>query len=960
MLNDKKSRRGLYTAVVKCALAMLLTLGLMPPMAAQASECAANALGMGLAVAREAADAFHEENPTLAITPNVAGLEAVLAYGERMLSAVREAMEAQDGCPACVRVDWLDRPHGEIPTVHDSSIFGGTLVLRHGSDRAYLPLLYEVAPQIYFELREVWEGRGVIRLNADGSPDLRDDLETDAFIIDYIHGPKVWASPNERRAVIYMVERFQEAIDAAAAIDPALVLGAEASLKRFDILNELDSDTHPDTMGRMPGRIGRLQFGEYGDDNWYHDWYGSPFPASFDVPFPVIENPTLVELGVFPNLSVPADAPDSFVAVVRFDTIHLQMYTQLLPVLRELQAAHNVEIELLLISQIGRRHWTARAPHPITRPQDRVGAAGIQHSMYLSLVDADAFSQVIPFMSIAEENLISAIERSYALTRIYRHERRFFHSPLLRLPASDDPDNPEMVIMIGGHLDSVLSAPGVSDNSGSSVAMIETARYLAARDRGGVEFWIFPHANHEAGSNGGIEAFDPGGVFVAMPWDSMFRHMLDEGHRDIAIFYHHDMITSPGPHASGHLHMPISIGNGTIPNWRNLPATIGEGITFNLAQYLLTDAAHRPGTDLTLSETDLVISSGRTTFNAGGGGATEATNANRDHGVMSAGVAGGLELAYHNARDNIWENYCYYRHRLAAEIIRGGMSLAIDQQVTRRADFTLDAAAGLLTLNNADQLALTFDRITGTILLDSADIDFEIVLSESDSVSFTGVAGTTHAAVRNLFAIGEGYMSGNLSTGERTLAPFYGRLTSNLYPTTEHLRARIPGTRIYEGMTARSHGYILQDPFLRVNGVGYISNRAFAELIGGSQHYYMTTVHQVLLYSPTTVSGYDVNGEYVSIHINGWRDTSAATHTYRGFWTLPVPMPTTATITRGGVSEVVDIALYTGLPGPFAGALSVHIPTSPARFAAYLPVRFLANAFGFDITMDGDAYVFGN
>jgi len=840
-------------------------------------------LDAAASVAQLAADAHVGASPIAAINQ-----QNINTMRDGILNAVRTALGADvpnNGFPG-VTVEWMSGFSGERATVTEPGIMAGTLWLQDGAYSYFLPLFYEIVPQLTLTPPASWTNRNRVPTDAmSGEFMPRNDLEQDIVELTHVSGPRLWGSPNQTRAAEYVVDRFNEAIAAGGAN----AVGAVAEVVSVNMI----APEHPEALSRVEhAYIGRFQFA-----NDLHDWYGMAMPN--DSSFPTLNSPRLVDLGIFPNLEVPLGetfgAGEAIVAVVRFSTAHLHMEHQLLPALRQIEVDENIEIELVLLARYrtDRPIWNTMTVQFINRPQD-AGTNEINFGMLPALPGHDEMAAQIPFVLVAHCNLESIQERHDEgyLDRIYRHQRTYLRSPFLRLPASNDPDNPELVVFLTGHFDSVATTIGVSDNAGSTAAMMELARRIAGMDRAGVEFWILPQSGHEAGHNAGSEAFFPGGIGFSVFIDEMVRRFTDEGLAEIGLFYHFDMITSPAFNPVGNALPALNIG-GPIQSWRPTVA-MQPDTPFNLAQYLLINAAYDMPSGYWARDS--------VTINRGGMG--EATQAYRDHDIMGSGMAAGLEIQYHNTRDNLEENYCYNRLRMAAEVITRGMIRAIEQEVTRRAEFTVDLTEGTLTLVNAAQLFQTYDHVEGTLIVGRGTIPF-VFESPDTTFEFNPIETTSPVGIRNLFATGATVVTNNNTSGAVTHGRFRAGLVSNMEPTAEHMLSRAQGSWINANMRAYSVGYEVRDPFMWVgsgeNRVGYISNRAFADLIGGRQHYWHIVMNQVTIYGNTTISGYNLSGDYIEIRIEGWRDpTTASRVTYAGWWTVPVAQSFTATITTNG------------------------------------------------------------
>ena len=911
---------------------------------------AADPLESAATLARQVAEAHFDANRPTAFTNLADWAARANQIGSGIVAAVNTAFADPDNEVLGAAAEWITDINGftgERNTVVDPAIMAGTLRVTLGSRTAYVSLFFDnILPPITVTEPEWFTNRRVIQYDSEGNPIFRDDLEKDIYYLVAVHGPRLWGSENERRAAEYVVSRFNEAIQAGGAY----ATGAVAEVLKIDYRN-----LHPEIWQREEEpTIGAFEF-----SGGLNDFYGLAMPLDINMSFPDIDfaaedAPTVVDLGTFPNFDAPGVTGD-IVAFIRFESAHLQMETQLLPALKAYENEHDVNIVLFALA----RHWPERlmwngqVVQLEVRPTDVSGNRHVEYGMHPALPGFEAVVDAgYPFILVAYYNMVDILERAAEgnLSRIRRQERFILHSPFMRLPASNDPDNPDLVILLGAHFDSTASSPGVSDNAGSSAAIIEAARELANIDRGGIEFWILPYSGHEAGMNAGSEAFFPGGGGgPSLVLQTVFRKFADEGFADIGLMYSFDMITSPGPAQRANNFMPNFNVGGHWPAWRTPVAQLPQfASTFNLAAYLLTDTAHSFYT----KNPDL-WAPGTTNINATGrGGSGEATHAVRDHGIMSSGGSKGLEIAYHNTRDDLEHNYCYDRLRFAADIVTQGMLRAVEDAVTRRAEFIIDLDSGVLRLVNASQLYSTYNSVEGMLLIEGVeDIQF-VIAYPGDSFEFTPVQGSPAAGIRNLFAFGEdnsavfridhpGTVGGTISNVTR--GRVYAGLVSNLAPSPELLRSRISDITLNTSWVGSSQGYPVRDSLIIENGVPYISNRAFADLIGGTQRYTTYSMNGVAFRGLTLVSGYNVAGEYVSIRVEGWRQQTLPA-TYPGWWTVDVPAPVTATITVDGAVTYNNVNI-----GEFAGLMNTNLGVVERHVSAYLPLHFLAKAFGFEV-----------
>jgi len=969
-----------------------------------------------------------------ATRPNTVTRANVTTMGNGILNVVRSALVEEDFDD--ITVSWIAPFAGEVATAWDPSIMAGTLQLLQGTERIFVPLFWEVQTLPTLIVPEWYTNRSVVPRVPEGQPFAglaapRDQFERDIFEAITVAGPKMWGTPNEQYVSRYLFDRFSELAAVANRADGPLAGRRQASAHLVAIpLDHTNPPSPPNidftgVSNHAPtgddvnpfGSFDRVQnataarfsfiddpAGQYvigsGDSRTAHghrlnDYYGLWWPRTAtpglvdSLNFQGTNSATLVDLGTYPNLSVPIGTTGDIAVTLRFGSAHLEMEHQLLPIIERLNENPDFEIRLVVLARhraelnpremipevqwfnMGRRLWSGYVPQLNNRPQDKPGNTDneLNHGMYNTVPGHEVFGERFPFVLVSHAHLtdIEARNARGLLSTIERYERTHMYSPLLILPATENPEEPELVLFMASHMDSVAHSHGIGDSTGGALTMLHAARQLAGENRGRTEIWILPYSGHEEGMNAGTEVHYRGGsaTFASMVFESQVRRMMSKttasgiSYADIAIVYSFDMTNClDGGRTSPNFRANVGIAAGSRPGWSN-PAIGTQGnVPSNLSGAVFWNGARE--IPIEMWRTSEGETFGRTTINNGGAG--EAGTMARDLGVMGGGMSNGTGLFYHTAWDHLDYGYCYYRMRHTAEIFRHGLLWAFDNEASRVAHVNFDRTARTLNLTNAAQLFNTYDRVEGNLLIGTHEaIPFEFDRPIASFVIPTDVIfdEDTPIAVKDILAFGTAISgvtynhtandgAGSLQfTGDRR---FYSRMVSNLMPTPEHLHSRLPGTRIHAGMIGMSGSYRVNNPFVRVDGVGYIANRVFVDLIGGRQNFSTFGMNPMVHFGEVTVSGQHVDGDFVTVRVPEWRtrgtDALWNATTYWGWWTNEIAPPTHAFITKGDRPEVSVLINPTG-------TTRVHVQSNNA----YLPLSLLAEAFGFEVKVDGDGYI---
>ncbi|MCL1983712.1 MAG: M28 family peptidase [Clostridiales bacterium] len=289
-------------------------------------------------------------------------------------------------------------------------------------------------------------------------------------------------------------------------------------------------------------------------------------------------------------------------------------------------------------------------------------------------------------------------------------------------------DNPDLVIVFYGHLDTVWASPGVNDNGSGAIAILELARRFNDMDLGNVEL-ILATGDGEEYTN--ME----GSCYIA-------SKLVREGKAPITFNFNMDMIapaydakTSAGA-ALNFVEFSTKSGSQSVGGTWNSQ--------YNMAAYFaMADAwnVDRPG----------VITTVRTQNSTG------ASDYEIFHylGMEAISMHHGLEYGYHTAIDNINDNYSQVRHLYSVDLMTAAVEKIVASEFTKKAAFETETINGVteLSLANADRLFKTFDRVSTTVtgtggsrnIVFTAD-DPAVTLPQG-SYTVTAATGTVRGAV---------------------------------------------------------------------------------------------------------------------------------------------------------------------------------------------------------------------
>lgn len=597
----------------------------------------------------------------------------VADHRDAMLEAISESFESATPSIVGITPEWVIAPVREGATINDAGLFAGTIMLTDtDSDiTTYLSVSFETEPAPF------WDGLGFDPVRIPIDPAERSYLQYDIYRLVNDFGPRLFGTPNAKNAADFIANRFL-----AAGVDSANV--EVLVTERQGITQAMDPDRPAVNAANTQVWDGRLAF------DGHPDIYGNAFPNTDE--FPELYAPHLVDLGTFPNnLSVPNGVTGDIVGAVRFEGPQLAGNQSVSELAAALESLEGVNIQAVVLARVGRVSWENTV----------VGAAQMPDIAYMG----------IPAIVTTNTFLERALRQADALEFVGRSQRTYDYSVLAKLPASVNPSEPEMVIVVTAHKDSVMASPGASDNASGATALIELARYFANEDRGGVELWFLAVGSHEGGGVPSVH--------------EVMRRLRYYGLDDIAINFNMDMVGSPGPLLNG-----LSLDNVAIGVFT------GEGnpglVVANVDPPIIPPVMHVARLRNNLPAA-LLLGSDESYWAPGVVNTSLVQHANTDSvpflqmGIDSAnmifmnelnayyvGIHGSVEMLYHTSRDNLEENYCYLRHRMVVDILRNAIQTAIDE-LTKTVEFEVCLDEGTITILNYAQVFGAFDRVEGRV-----------------------------------------------------------------------------------------------------------------------------------------------------------------------------------------------------------------------------------------------------
>lgn len=238
-------------------------------------------------------------------------------------------------------------------------------------------------------------------------------------------------------------------------------------------------------------------------------------------------------------------------------------------------------------------------------------------------------------------------------------------------------EEPESIIYVTSHLDSVMGAPGATDNASAVAAVLELAKQYKNVDTGGVEIHFVAFGGEEAGLLG----------------SAAFVSQIPEEDKAIAINFNMDMLSSTGTFYGEEL------------NAVSLDIAGGKSATFNIAAALI----------ITGSE-DMQFIEGTENLRWFKYGSSDHQSF-QDSGIDAASMirvtdkSDDIEDINHTYKDNMVDNYSLDRHVECTNMVSKGIAKAIDSKFTKVLEYYEDAENGKVVAADSEQLSYLYDEI---------------------------------------------------------------------------------------------------------------------------------------------------------------------------------------------------------------------------------------------------------
>ena len=244
-------------------------------------------------------------------------------------------------------------------------------------------------------------------------------------------------------------------------------------------------------------------------------------------------------------------------------------------------------------------------------------------------------------------------------------------------------EEPESIIYVTSHLDSVMGAPGATDNASAVAAVLELAKQYKNVDTGGVEIHFVAFGGEEAGLLG----------------SAAFVSQITEEDKAIAINFNMDMLSSTGTFYDKDINADVNL------NAVSLDIAGGKSATFNIAAALI----------ITGSE-DLQFIEGTENLRWFKYGSSDHQSF-QDSGIDAASMirvtdkSDDIEDINHTYKDNMVDNYSLDRHVECTNMVSKGIAKAIDSKFTKVLEYYEDAENGKVVAADTEQLSYLYDEI---------------------------------------------------------------------------------------------------------------------------------------------------------------------------------------------------------------------------------------------------------
>lgn len=244
-------------------------------------------------------------------------------------------------------------------------------------------------------------------------------------------------------------------------------------------------------------------------------------------------------------------------------------------------------------------------------------------------------------------------------------------------------EEPESIIYVTSHLDSVMGAPGATDNASAVAAVLELAKKYKDVDTGGVEIHFVAFGGEESGLLG----------------SAAYVNQIPEEDKAIAINFNMDMLSSTGTFYDKDINADVNL------NAVSLDIAGGKSATFNIAAALI----------ITGSE-DMQFIEGTENLRWFKYGSSDHQSF-QDSGIDAASMirvtdeSDDIEDINHTYKDNMVDNYSLDRHVECTNMVSKGIAKAIDNQFTKVLEYYTDDEGNKVVAADSEQLSYLYDEI---------------------------------------------------------------------------------------------------------------------------------------------------------------------------------------------------------------------------------------------------------
>lgn len=288
-------------------------------------------------------------------------------------------------------------------------------------------------------------------------------------------------------------------------------------------------------------------------------------------------------------------------------------------------------------------------------------------------------------------------------------------------------DEPDSIIYVTSHMDSVMGAPGATDNASAVAAVLELAKQYKDVDTGGVELHFIAFGGEEAGLLG----------------SKAFVSQIPEEDASIGINFNMDMLSSPSTFYGQELNavsldIAPSGGSAVFNIAAALIITGSDDMTFiegtdNLRWYQYGSSDHQPFQDNGMDAASMI----------------RVTDESDD-----------IEDINHTYKDNMVDNYSIDRHVECTNMVSHGIAKAIDDKLTKVVEYYKTEDGNKIVAADPEGLSYLYDEIvyvfekadgTTTQTTGYKSNDYAVIAPEGATLVSANGVGTGTANVAGTF-----------------------------------------------------------------------------------------------------------------------------------------------------------------------------------------------------------------